>query len=195
MTVEQSVGYLIFCSCFVVNVFAGTCNTTTHYRNGNGTIYGPGWPFQYPNNVSKCWRIEAPFTNHVVKLNIDTLDMEACSLCGCDYIEVFNGYDEYSLSFGRLCSRSWQFTSTGRYFYLTFTSDGSRNGKAFTASYVAEPKDNTNNSNSININGDGGKTKTGSGSKTTGYAGGGVGTFVFIIILACLYQRYCKKDD
>ena len=117
-----------------------SCPTYTLLTSSSGTIRGPGWPGSYPNNALKCWRIYAPTTNHMVKLKINTLNLEACSRCSCDSIEVFDGADVYSTSLGKFCTGSWSLNSSSRYLYVMFTSDSARTGNAFTVTYNTERK-------------------------------------------------------
>ena len=125
-----------FCfSCFLF--FLASCLTTTSLQLSSSlqrTLRGPGYPFNYPNNALYCWRIYAP-TGYVVKLTISSLNMEVCSGCSCDSIQIFNGYSEFSSSLGKFCSGSWKITSSGRYLYLKFTSDATGTGTPFTVYY------------------------------------------------------------
>ena len=84
--------------------------------------------------------VYARVTNHVVKLKINTLNMEACSKCDCDSIEVFDGPDVYSTRLGKFCSGSWSLTSSAQYLFVMFTSDSARTGNAFTVTYTTERK-------------------------------------------------------
>ncbi|CAB4005966.1 Hypothetical predicted protein, partial [Paramuricea clavata] len=111
-----------------------TCQSTTNLGGSSGTIRGPGYPGNYPNNAVYCWRIYVPL-NYVVRLNISTLNMEVCTGCNCDSIEVFNGYSESSSRIGKICSKSLLANSSGQYLFVKFTSDATGTGTAFTASY------------------------------------------------------------
>jgi cubilin len=111
-----------------------TCQSTSSLQSSSGTIRGPGYPGNYPNNAVYCWRIYVP-SNYVVRLTINTLNMEVCTGCSCDSIELFNGYSESSSRIGKVCSKSWHVTSSGRYLFVKFTSDSTGTGTAFTASY------------------------------------------------------------
>ncbi|XP_028397029.1 procollagen C-endopeptidase enhancer 1-like [Dendronephthya gigantea] len=188
-------GCLILFSCFAAYTFAATCSTTTKLSS-SGSIYSPGWPFKYGNDVAKCWRITAPLSNYVVRLSINTLNMEACSGCKCDYIELFDGYSEFSSSLGKFCTGNWRITSSGRYLYVKFVSDSAGVGDAFSASYVTLQKSNTynnNNNNNININNnnDDNKKKDDGGNKTIVYIGSGIGSFIGFVIFLCICCCLC----
>ncbi|CAB4041817.1 bone morphogenetic 1-like, partial [Paramuricea clavata] len=116
-----------------------SCQSTPTLQSKNGTIKGPGYPDRYPNNAASCWRIYVP-ENNVIKLIIHRLDLESCSGCACDSVEVFDGYSESSRSLGKFCSGNRILTSSGRNLFVKFTSDRSVNGDAFTASYYKEAK-------------------------------------------------------
>ena len=118
----------------------GSCLTATDLSRSSGTIKSPGWPYQYSNNVAKCWRIYAPYTNYVVKLTITALSLEFCSSCRCDSIEFFDGSSKYSRGLGKFCTGNVRVTSSGRYLYMKFTSDSSVTRYAFTATYTAVRK-------------------------------------------------------
>ena len=87
-----------------------------------------------------CWRIITTSTNYVVKFTIHSLFMDVCAFCGCDAVQVFNGYSESSSSIGKFCYRSWPIASSGRYLFVKFTSDGFGVGAAFSASFKAAAK-------------------------------------------------------
>ncbi|CAB3997994.1 deleted in malignant brain tumors 1 -like, partial [Paramuricea clavata] len=136
-----------------------TCRSISTLRLPSGNIKGPGYPGRYPNNTAYCWRIYVP-RYYVVKLNINYLNMEACSGCTCDSVEVFDGPSERSKSLGKYCARSWRVTSSGQYLFVKFTSDSEVTGDAFSASYYKAVRgsdsgsgnNNNNNYNNVNSN-------------------------------------------
>ena len=73
----------------------------------SGVITSPFYPRRYPNNQDCTWQITANKGNRV-KLEIeDTLDIFQCGFerCGCDYLEVQNGYSSDGGLSGRTCGR------------------------------------------------------------------------------------------
>ena len=186
--------------CFVSPTLAASCQWLTTLQRSSGTITGPGYPGSYPNNVVYCWRISAP-SGYVIRLKIPLLNMEVCSSCRCDSIEVFNGYSEFSSLFRKICSSSWQMTSTGQHLFVKFTSDAVKSGTAFTANYYRLAKDftpvndgNNNNNNNNNNNDNDGNNKNDDSSdvKTLGASiGGGIGAFITFIFFCCLYMFCC----
>ena len=120
--------------------FKGLCLTYTSLSSLSGSIRSPGWPFQYSNEVAKCWRISAPRSNYVVTFTINSLNLQYCAGCSCDSVEFFDGYGVSSTSLGKFCTGNVRVVSSGQHLYVKFTSDSSQRGNSFTATYTAQLK-------------------------------------------------------
>ncbi|XP_046863371.1 tolloid-like protein 1 [Xenia sp. Carnegie-2017] len=119
---------------FGLGVMSERCSFSTSLGY-NGRFNSPNYPFKYPNRTSRCWRLDSSSSNYVIHLTASSLKLESCPFCSCDSIEIFDGYSEFSRSLGKYCAGNIDLTSSGRYFYVKFTSDNSRNGDAFTIFY------------------------------------------------------------
>ncbi|XP_051048082.1 deleted in malignant brain tumors 1 protein [Phodopus roborovskii] len=110
-----------------------TCggNLTGHYGNFNSPFY----PGNYPNNARCVWNILVP-TNNRVSLNFRDLQLEGG--CSYDYILLYDGPEQYSSPFARVCDgANGTFTSTGNFMSVVFITDGSVTRRGFQANYYA----------------------------------------------------------
>ncbi|XP_025105696.1 tolloid-like protein 2 [Pomacea canaliculata] len=103
------------------------------------TIYYTWTSVNYPNYANSSWLIRAD-DGYVVQLSVLNVDIEQCTNCICDKLQIF---DAPAYSEGRrirqYCGslRSDVVYTTQKYAFLTFTSDSSRTGKGFTITYRA----------------------------------------------------------
>ncbi|PVD25562.1 hypothetical protein C0Q70_13218 [Pomacea canaliculata] len=103
------------------------------------TIYSPGYPMNYSNNAECSWQVRAD-AGYVVQLSVLNVDMEQCTTCSCDKLQIFDASDYlYGRRIRQYCG-SLHFDvvyTTQQYAFLTFTSDSSKTGKGFVITYRA----------------------------------------------------------
>ena len=126
---------LLFCS-----LISAQCTHTTTLTDSSGTIYSPNYPFKYSNNIARCWRVYSYSSSYLIRLTSSSLNLESCSRCTCDFIEVFDGYSKSSKSLGKYCTRSFTLNSSASYLYIKFNSNSAVKGNSFSISYVRVAK-------------------------------------------------------
>ena len=112
-----------------------TCNGVEYlYINPSDTyVYSPGYPYSYANNLNCHWRFYSSYSYYVIQLNVLEIDLEWC----CDHVDVYDGSSSSYPKLARLSQHSSRLHSTGRYMYLTFTTDHSVTDRGFRFSVRA----------------------------------------------------------
>ena len=129
-----------------------TTTTTTVVKNcgedfhdiSSGSISSPNYPQTYPSSSYCVWHIDAK-AGKQVDFTFNHMDLEDCSDCACDYIELRDGPDESSPVIAKKCGNSLpggEFVSTGEQMTVIFRSDGRDNFIGFDATFD-ELKHNT----------------------------------------------------
>lgn len=98
------------------------------------------FPDVYPPRQTCRWIISAP-QGHRVQLSFLTFHLETCLIpfiCTCDYVRIRDGYDEKSPSLGKFCGGNKPpfIQSSGRFLWVEFVTDRTRNEKGFHATYT-----------------------------------------------------------
>lgn len=98
------------------------------------------FPDVYPPRQTCRWIISAP-QGHRVQLSFHTFQLETCLLpfiCTCDYFRIRDGNDEKSPSLGKFCGGNKPpfIQSSGRFLWVEFVTDRTRNEKGFHATYT-----------------------------------------------------------
>ena len=116
-------------TCVSVCLGSGTLTAVS------GTLQSPGYPSVYPGNVKCSWKIVAP-SGHIIQLAIKEIDLENCYSCRCDSVQMFDGETWHGRSLGRACGTTHRtVSSTGRFMYVTFSTNVYKAGLGFNASY------------------------------------------------------------
>lgn len=120
----------------ICSIHEANCPTDGNLTASKGILKSPGYPkSQYPRNTRCVWVITVPRGEHV-KLVIKTMDLEYCTLCHCDYVEVREGASSNGQRIGRFCNaKKTAVYSEGRQMWVTFRSDIANEGRGFFASY------------------------------------------------------------
>ena len=105
-----------------------TCSNTDYlYIDTSYTyMYSPGYPYSYTNNLYCRWTLST-YSNFVIQLNVLELNLEQC----CDYVNVYDGSSLHYPLLTRLSESTTRLHSTGRYMYITFTTDHSVTDQGF----------------------------------------------------------------
>ena len=106
----------------------------------SGSFSSPNYPSNYPNSRTCRWIIVVQ-DGHRVQLTFQTFVLETCvipSVCTCDHVEIRDGSDRSSPSFGRFCgnNKPSPIHSSGRSLWIEFDSDLTTNEKGFSATYT-----------------------------------------------------------
>ena len=106
----------------------------------SGSFNSPNYPSNYPNSRTCRWIIVVQ-EGHRVQLTFQTFVLETCvipSVCTCDHVEIRDGSDGSSPSFGRFCgnNKPSPIHSSGRSLWIEFDSDLTTNEKGFSATYT-----------------------------------------------------------
>ena len=109
--------------------------------NSSGSFASPNYPSNYPSSRTCRWIISVP-QGHRIQLSFQTFILETClisSFCSCDHVEIRDGSDGNSPSLGRFCgvNKPPPIQSTGRFLWVEFDSDLTRNKEGFNATYTA----------------------------------------------------------
>ena len=102
----------------------------------SGSIYSPGYPYQYDDNKNCQWLFVAPYLSKVL-LYFTAFEVEDNSECRYDSVELFDGRDNSSARLSKSCGSSLPSPvySSSRYMYMQFKSDSSVTDKGFVAHY------------------------------------------------------------
>ncbi|XP_037045819.1 tolloid-like protein 1 [Bradysia coprophila] len=93
----------------------------------------------YDNNADCEWVIEADLGGNV-QLTFETFDIEDQITCSYDYVEVFNGMDDYSGPiYGRYCgsTKPEDIISVNEGLLVRFRTDGTMVSHGFLATYIS----------------------------------------------------------
>jgi hypothetical protein len=107
-----------------------------------GIFSSPNWNSSYPSN-SRCeWNITTE-PGEVIELRFIDFQVEYCTGCKCDALEVYDGPDTDSDLLGVFCWMEFgdpglpeYVTSTGNEMYAVFRSDDSGNYRGFLMRYA-----------------------------------------------------------
>ncbi|XP_067660312.1 cubilin-like [Haliotis asinina] len=115
-----------------------TCNQVLTSENGILTSPGNG---SYANNERCVTVITGPSLPYILVVNFTTFDLESSTNCRYDYLEVDMGRDNSQKGCGSTWSdRTVEYTSDGGNATVTFSSDSSRTGLGYNATYTIQPR-------------------------------------------------------
>ena len=106
-------------------------------KKSSGDLQSPNYPGIYPVNVVCEWHIETALGTSI-QLVIHEFDLEGASDCQYDFLNVYSGPDDTSPVLTSLCqqrTRNVSVSALGNHMFLRFKSDGSIQGRGFSASY------------------------------------------------------------
>lgn len=115
---------------------AAKCPNDGNLTTYQGILKSPGFPkSSYQADTVCIWVITAP-RGGKVKFAISTMELEDCSLCRCDYVEVRDGATANSQLIGRFCDEERvNLYSEGRHMWVKFRSDVAMEYQGFSASF------------------------------------------------------------
>lgn len=102
-----------------------------------GSIISPGYPKSYPDNAQCEWKISVS-EGSTIKIVFTDLDLEAHAECKYDFLEVFDGRDSSSNSFGTFCNSDNHPThieTSSNHAFIRLTTDNSHGGRGFSIKY------------------------------------------------------------
>ena len=99
-----------------------------------GPLQTVNYPSNYISNTVCIWKITAP-VGHVIMLHFKFVYLQQSSPCAYDYTEIRNGLDGRGQLLAKFCKSIYDVFSTGRYMWVKFRSDLSRNFKGFDGVY------------------------------------------------------------
>ncbi|XP_029970069.1 neuropilin-1a-like [Salarias fasciatus] len=117
--------------------------TQTDKCGGNIEIHtadyltSPGYPGAYPPSQQCVWVITAPEPGQKILINFNPhFDLEDRD-CKYDYVEVYNGGDEFSRRLGKFCGKiaPSPIISSGSQLLIKFVSDYETHGAGFSVRY------------------------------------------------------------
>ncbi|XP_035883318.1 deleted in malignant brain tumors 1 protein [Phyllostomus discolor] len=112
--------------------------------NASGSFTSPWYPEKHPTNVTCAWDIQVDDRAHV-KLTFDMLALESTHGCPHDFVEIFDGPWNESLSLGRFCSGTTPvFTSSSNHLTVVFHSTDTVTNSGFHATYESIMQDENN---------------------------------------------------
>ena len=102
-----------------------------------GSISSPNYPSSYAHNSQCEWRISVN-EGSTIEIIFNDLDMETQSECKYDYLEIFDGSDASSRSFGKFCSSEnhpMHLMTVGNHALIRMNTDDSHAGRGFLLKY------------------------------------------------------------
>ncbi|XP_067665913.1 cubilin-like [Haliotis asinina] len=101
-------------------------------------IASPNYPFNYPSNIERTWKIDAG-EYYRVEINVTYSQLESSVGCQNDYVEAFDGSDSKSTSLGRWCGGTKpNKTSSGSLMFLKFKSNSHVVDRGFIIKYTVK---------------------------------------------------------
>ncbi|KAM9719937.1 neuropilin-1a-like [Menidia menidia] len=100
-------------------------------------LTSPGYPATYPPSQQCAWVITAPEAGQKILINFNPhFDLEDRE-CKYDYVEVYNGRDEFSPMLGKFCGKiaPSPIISSGNQLLIKFVSDYETHGAGFSVRY------------------------------------------------------------
>ena len=108
------------------------------YTNKKDHIISPNFGIKYQNNLECFYQIRLKDPNDRIRITIKFLDLEEHKSCKFDYLELFDGGDEFSKKIGRYCSaKSTNQTkiSSSNMMLIKFHTDRSFRSSGFILEY------------------------------------------------------------
>ena len=103
----------------------------------SGIIESPNYPSPYGHNADCLWTIKIS-QGSLVELTVIDMDLEEHHECMYDFVEFFDGRNEFAPLLGYICSASSAqsvFKSSSNYLSVRFRTDVSKSGRGFKLSY------------------------------------------------------------
>ncbi|CAH0721455.1 unnamed protein product, partial [Brenthis ino] len=103
----------------------------------SGVISSPNYPQNYNANAECFYRIVTS-TGTRIRISFSVLDLERTQYCKDDYVEIFDGRDSNSVSFGKHCYLSPKLNNvetSSNHAFIKFRSDIFNTGKGFLLNY------------------------------------------------------------
>lgn len=118
--------------------YVAICGGDITISNGN-KIESPNYPRFYLPNKECIWRISVP-PSYQVAMEFHSFDLELHSNCRNDFIEIRDGDNAKSRLIGKYCGNSLPpiLASTSNQMYIRFVSDGTSEGRGFSAAFFRE---------------------------------------------------------
>ncbi|XP_055304841.1 dorsal-ventral patterning protein tolloid-like [Sitodiplosis mosellana] len=118
--------------------YEAICGGDLTISNGN-KIESPNFPRFYLPNKDCIWRISVP-PSYQVAMDFHSFDLELHPNCRNDFIEVRDGGSAKSRLIGKYCGNSLPpiLASTSNKMYIRFVSDGTNEGRGFSATLYRE---------------------------------------------------------
>ncbi|CAH3142153.1 unnamed protein product [Porites lobata] len=173
----------------------------------SGVITSPNFPLNYPENQTCSWQIIARKGKRV-KLVIQSLEIQYCRACSCDYLEIENASfadgtpnkkRECGVFFGNITYYSQQDSLR-----VLFVSDSSQWARGFTAVYTQVPYNTSNECSNYRFLDEINRAITYSNISswpcdTNLLAGwyrfsGGAGSQMADFCVSDLFRKYCSTD-
>lgn len=100
-----------------------------------GSIISPNYPLSYAHNAQCEWRISVN-EGSSIQIVFSDLDLEENAECKYDYLEIFDGSDASSRSFGKLCGEHpMHIETTSNHALIRMNTDDSHAGRGFHLKY------------------------------------------------------------
>lgn len=130
-----AVFYILLC-IFQLGVCKNRCPDDEKAHNDPEYLTSVYYPNMYKPDLDCEWRIQSEYPNKKVKIQMIDMEIEYDDECQFDYLEVFDGYDDNSPSFGRYCGKdAFTIVGSGIYLYFHFHTDSEINLRGFKLSY------------------------------------------------------------
>ncbi|KAL5010260.1 hypothetical protein ScPMuIL_012565 [Solemya velum] len=102
----------------------------------NGSLTSPGYPGNYSNQAVCTWLITVP-ARRVVTVSFTDMRVSGSTNCDTDYVQVYNGDSERSMTFGRHCGSELpgQLQASGNTAFVKYVSSATGNPLIFRITY------------------------------------------------------------
>ena len=120
-------------------IILSACHVTI--TDQSGYIVSPLHPGPYPNSRACSWRISQP-TDHVIYLQVQSLELEEHPTCSSDHVIIYDGDSEFSRILGRFCGIDFPEVvgSSGNSLLIVFKSNEAVARSGFKIQYSSKAR-------------------------------------------------------
>ncbi|XP_033743860.1 uncharacterized protein LOC117329816 [Pecten maximus] len=135
-SLPTSAKFIAVCYAFICIFHLGTCTYSCPddqkaYKRRE-YLASVNFPNMYKPNQDCEWRVSSSSSNKKIEIKMIDMDIEYDDTCELDYLEIYDGYDDDSPSFGRFCgTETFSIIGSGIHLYFHFHTDSNINGQGF----------------------------------------------------------------
>ncbi|OWF43812.1 uncharacterized protein LOC110459272 [Mizuhopecten yessoensis] len=198
-------GCYIFLCLFTLGTCSNKCPEDEEVSDRLKYLTSYKFPDMYSRDLDCEWRLTSKYPDKKIKIKMKDIKIEYGNQCEFDYLEIFDGYDDRSPSFGRFCGAdTFSIVSSGIYLYFHFHTDEEINERGFKFTYCTvdfrtisstypPPIDRNTKTTTKNTSPEGEPLGGAKLSTLVGGVLGGLCLLVVIIAVCCMCSTRCCR--